>query len=378
MAYKHASRDKRRDSMPPGPKGYPIVGNLLALTDADKIPDLTRQWAKQYGPVVYTKMGAQDWVWLNSPKAIKDLIDKRSGKYSSRPRLPMMFEATSNENRIIFMPYGERWRNLRKIAHAGLNANISATYKPVQEFESKQLIYELCHAKDDKAFYDINRRYSASVIMTVTYGHRVSSWDDPWIKDIYSVLTRFTLASEPGRWLVDAFPSLASLPSWMVQGWWDTGRAWHQLDREIYLNYYRTLVKQIQEGTAPDCFIRDFYESGPEKFGIDEEAAAYAAGSLVEAGSESTSTVLNAWTLACQLYPRVLKEAQEEIDRVVGQDRMPTFEDEHDLPYIRAMVKETLRWWPITKTGMNHATTEDDWYEGHFIPKGSVVMLNWW
>ncbi|KAM5383723.1 hypothetical protein ACJZ2D_001712 [Fusarium nematophilum] len=378
LLYLFLTHDKRRQLLPPGPKGYPLVGNLPSLAKPDDIPRITRAWAKKYGPIVYTKIGGADWIWVNSAGAAKELMDKRGSKYSSRPRMPMAFEATSNQNREIFMPYGDRWRTLRKLSHAALNFNVSATYKPVQDFESKQVLYEFLHAKNDRAFYDINRRYSASVVMTVTYGHRVADWNDPYIKKIYEVLEHFTLMSEPGKWLVDAFPSLASLPSFLVQNWWKIGRQWFEYDREVYLQFYRDLVRQIQDGTAPNCFIRDFYQGGLEKSGISEEQAAYAAGGLVEAGSESTSTVINAWIRVCQIYPNVVTAAQEELDRVVGSERMPTYADEDNLPYIRAMVKETLRFWPITKPGMNHASTEDDWYNGYFIPKGSVVMLNWW
>lgn len=322
-------------------------------------------------------MGNVDWIWVNDSRTAKELFDKRGNKYSSRQKLPMAFDNASNGNRIIFMPYGERWRSLRRLSHAGLNLRTSATYKPIQDFESKQVLYEYLHASDDASFYDINRRYSASVVMTATYGHRVRGWDDPNIKKIYEVLDHFTRMSEPG-WLVDVFPALAGLPSWMTQNWWEIGRGWFAYDREVFLGFYRDMVGKVKEGTAPDCFIKDFYLSDPENSGINEEQAAYAAGSLVEAGSESTSTVINAWILACQLHPHVVAQAQEELDRVVGPDRMPTFDDEDDLPYIRSMVKETLRWWPITKTGMMHSSTEDDWYNGYFIPKGSAVMLNWW
>ena len=78
------------------------------------------------------------------------------------------------------------------------------------------------------------------------------------------------------------------------------------------------------------------------------------------------------------LFPEAQKKAQEELDRVVGADRLPDWEDEKDLPYVRSLIKEILRWRPVNKFGMTHATSEDDWYEGHFIPKGSVAVLNWW
>lgn len=76
--------------------------------------------------------------------------------------------------------------------------------------------------------------------------------------------------------------------------------------------------------------------------------------------------------------PAAIRAAQAELDRVVGANRTPTFADEPSLPFIRGMVKETLRLRPINKFGNNHYNTEDDWYEGHFIPRGSIIMANWW
>ncbi|KAL2014234.1 hypothetical protein VTN00DRAFT_1759 [Thermoascus crustaceus] len=95
---------------------------------------------------------------------------------------------------------------------------------------------------------------------------------------------------------------------------------------------WRTYGKKIKAGTAKPCFCKDFYESDPAKQGIDDLQAAFQAGELIEAES----------------------------------------------PYIRAIVKENLRLNPLNKFGMTHASTEDDWYEGIFTPKGSVVVLNWW
>lgn len=352
---------------------------MLDLSDADKIPEKSRQYA-EYGPVAYTKMGTQDFIWLNTATAVKELMDKKGAIYSSRPWMPMAFGNVSDGRRAIFMPYSEKWRNLRKISHAALNMATSNSYKPVQDFESKQVMYEFMKycSTDSEAYYDINRRYSASVILTVTYGHRVADWNDSVVKDIYHILEHFTLMAEPGAWLVDIFPSLTKLPSWMVQNWWNIGRQWFKEDSTTYLRLYRDMKARVQSGTAPDCFVKDFYLAAASEQEVDDLDAAYAAGGMVEAGSESTSSAINAWVIACLLYPDVVRKAQEEVDRVCGSDRMPEFSDEADMPYIRAMVKETMRWWPITKIGANHSTTEDDWYMGYFIPKGSQIILNWW
>ena len=71
------------------------------------------------------------------------------------------------------------------------------------------------------------------------------------------------------------------------------------------------------------------------------------------------------WMLAMLAYPETQKRAQAELDSVVGRDRVPTFSDFEHLPYIRAMVKETLRWRPIDPVGLPHRVIQDDWYKGN-------------
>ena len=84
------------------------------------------------------------------------------------------------------------------------------------------------------------------------------------------------------------------------------------------------------------------------------------------------------WPLAMLVYPETQARAHAELDAVVGRARLPTFADYPHLPYIRAMVKEVLRWRPVGPLGVPHRSTEDDWYEGMFIPKGTICIPNMW
>jgi len=84
------------------------------------------------------------------------------------------------------------------------------------------------------------------------------------------------------------------------------------------------------------------------------------------------------WTLAMLAYPETQARAHAELDAVVGRTRLPTFADYPHLPYIRAMVKEVLRWRTNAPIIVPHRVTEDDWYEGMFIPKGTVCLANAW
>jgi cytochrome P450 len=76
------------------------------------------------------------------------------------------------------------------------------------------------------------------------------------------------------------------------------------------------------------------------------------------------------------LHPNVQKRAQEEIDRIVGRDRMPTIDDRPSLPYVEALCREVLRWRPSGPLGFPHAAVDDDVYNGYYIPKGTNVFCS--
>ena len=77
-------------------------------------------------------------------------------------------------------------------------------------------------------------------------------------------------------------------------------------------------------------------------------------------------------------YPEAQRRAQTELDTVVGPDRLPTLDDEPDLPYVCALIRECLRWKSVTPTGVAHLSIEEDEYKGYRIPKGSLVVSNIW
>lgn len=78
------------------------------------------------------------------------------------------------------------------------------------------------------------------------------------------------------------------------------------------------------------------------------------------------------------LNPHVMSKAQEELDRVIGDERLPEFTEQVDLPYISAIAKETLRWGCPAPIGIPKQVMEDDVYNGHFIPAGANIIENVW
>ncbi|KAG6328499.1 hypothetical protein ID866_10590, partial [Astraeus odoratus] len=109
-----------------------------------------------------------------------------------------------------------------------------------------------------------------------------------------------------------------------------------------------------------------------------EEAIKGVAASSFLAGAETTFSTLLVFILAMVLFPEVQTKAQEEIDHVIGRQRLPDFNDRENMPYVEAVVLETLRWYPVIPLGVPHMTTEDDVFDGMYIPKGATVMINVW
>ena len=78
------------------------------------------------------------------------------------------------------------------------------------------------------------------------------------------------------------------------------------------------------------------------------------------------------------LHPHVVRKAQEELDRVVGNERLPELSDRENLPYVAALLKELLRWSCPLPFGIPRRVMEDDIYNGYHIPAGSTVVGNVW
>ena len=98
----------------------------------------------------------------------------------------------------------------------------------------------------------------------------------------------------------------------------------------------------------------------------------------MEAGSDTTSSTLLSFLLAMIKYPETLKKAKTEVDQLCGATRSPTSDNITELPYLRACMDETLRWRPVAAGGIPHMLTQDDTYEGYFLPKGTMLFANAW
>ncbi|THV08021.1 cytochrome P450 [Dendrothele bispora CBS 962.96] len=364
-----------RNKMPPGPLGIPFLGSRHQMPILKPWRKFT-EWNKHYGSVVSLFLGSTPVIVLGSAQVAWDLLEKRSEIYSSRPRFVVAGEILSDNHRGLMLSNATSlWRKWRKILHNGFHVRKSENYKEIQSLESKVLLQQILTNPDD---YEKHlQRFAASVVTSVTYGRRVDSVDE-WIvkENMDSMACKLSI---PGKYIVESWPWLLSLPrSWQ----WFRREPEERKKKDVhFLTYLLNDVRtRMNAGTSPDCLASQCLID-IDKIGMTELELAYSVSSPFGAGIETTAGTLVVFILAMLHYPSVMKKAQTELDSVVGHERLPEYEDRLNLPYINALVNETLRWRPVAILGGTpHAVTADDVYKGlqscRYIPRGSTIFAN--
>jgi len=190
-------------------------------------------------------------------------------------------------------------------------------------------------------------------------------------------MDKFNRATAPGAFLVNQMPVLLKVPDWFPgAGFKKLGKLWakdYWAMVDVPFNYVK---QQLAEGIAEDSFTARWLK---QKISPQEELdLKYASSSMFGAGGETSAVTFYVFYLAMCMHPEIQKKAQEEIDSVVGRDRLPTFEDRQHLPYLEAIGKEVTRYHSAVPNGLPHCVAQDDVHEGMFIPKGTMILVNIW
>lgn len=308
-------------------------------------------------------------------------MEKRSLKYSSRPRFVVMGEIY-NTGTILVQPYGKAWSIRRKLLHRALTPAALKTYKARQEAEATRLAFGLVEDPGDweRAF----DRFTASVVFSISYGHRIDSLDSPVIRQRLEFMHFMASLNVPGAYKAESFPVLKYLPEW-VAPWKRVIREHAELEGAANMALVNGVREDIRAGkergeeVTPSLTRNLLAVRDEEGIPLSDKDFSYVPASLFGAGSDTTASSMCSAILALVTHPDVVLAAHEELDAVIGDNRMPGFDDEEKLPYMRALVKEVLRWRPVAVLGGTpHASSEDDVYEGHYIPTGATILGNTW
>ncbi|KAK7057911.1 cytochrome P450 [Favolaschia claudopus] len=360
-----------KDHRPPGPSGLPIIGNIHQIRTRPWLA--FTEWSHKYGPLFRINVAGQTTIILNSHKAATDLLDRRSALYSDRPR-NIVTRILTGDMVFAFSQIGPIWRRMRKAAHDATGPQIVKTYHPLMEREALALTSQMLNFPTQ--FNDHIKRASASLLMAIVYGTPIMHSDDPLVEAIQQHVARNLASAAPGAFLVEYFTWMEKLPRWMCK-WRRDAEYWFEKDSAMLNGLFVDSKARQESGDDVPCVVATLIENMDEE-GLSEADAAWLGATLFSAGAETSSGQMEWFMISMILHPEAQKAAQHQIDDVVGRGRMPTLEDYEHLPYVRALVKELLRWRPVLPLGVPHRLSQDDWYEGHYIPKDSIVIPNVW
>ena len=250
---------------------------------------------------------------------------------------------------------------------------MAATYESSQLLESSRAVHNLI--QNPSSYQQIFEMYSAGLVFRIGYGKRLVTGKEEVLRRIIQVTHNLERIASPGTYLVDTIPALKHLPTCIAPFKAEAARL-HAEELSLFSGLLNDVRQKTLEGKSQPCFA-SYFATQQEKFQLSDEEGAYVIGTLFEAGSGTTAAAMMSFCLAMTLYPEWQALVWDELDRVCG-DRLPDFDDIPQLPAVRAVIKEVLRWRPVTAGGVPHQATRDDVYDGYFIPAGAVVHANQW
>ncbi|KAL5984950.1 hypothetical protein ACLOJK_038787 [Asimina triloba] len=395
------ARPKNKSSKgrkPPEPAGcLPIMGHLHQLATSDPLPRTLGAMADKYGPAFMLRLGTRRMLIVSGAEIARDCFTTNDKALAARPKSAYGDHLSYNYAMFGFASYGPYWREMRKIATSELLSNLRLkTLMHVREGEISHCINNLyqhwaaagMHDEGSQSSVDMKKclyGLTFNIVATMIVGKRFFGTTDD-TDEIVRVRRVMQDASFLGGVFVvsDALPFL----KWMDLEGHEAAmkRTAKELDSLLssWLQEHRE-KKQQQKTKSSAGDHHDFMDvmlsvlEGSQIPSYDTDTIIKATALiLIEAGSDSMSSVM-IWALALLMNNRhVLAKAREELDRHVGRDRHVEDSDIKSLVYLNAIVRETLRMYPPSPLGVPHEAMEDCSIAGYHIPKGTRVMVNMW
>ncbi|XP_072039683.1 cytochrome P450 2F3-like [Amphiura filiformis] len=371
-------------NIPPGPKPWPILGFLpdairMRRQDGFALHQMHNWLGKNFGPVSTTYIFGIRVVVVNGYKAVNELLNRHDlNARSSHGTMETQNGVPPIHQTGILRSSGDLWKELRKFSLTtlrGFGVGKRSFEEHIAE-ESKYLLEEL--ASTNGSPYDptvLLCNGVSNVICSVVFGKRHDYSEQKYQYFVHMIDEK--IANPESLLAITAFPILGKFP------FGPTKKALKQIS--LLRDYYKEMVDEHVKTFDPDNprdFI-DVYLNEISLRGQDTLQDKLFADNILAvlddfflAGTETTSTTLR-WALLYMMnYPKIQTKIQQEIDTVVGRDRLPKLSDKVDLPYVEAVLHEIQRHASIIHTTGPRYVPEDTTFEGYDIPKGTFLIPN--
>ncbi|KAI3829406.1 hypothetical protein L1987_03529 [Smallanthus sonchifolius] len=362
-------------NLPPQPWKLPLVGNIHHLIGAPPHQAL-RNIAQKLGPVVRLQLGQVSSVIISSLPLAKEIMKTHDITFANRPKLLGVEIITYNYTNIAFSPYGDYWRQMRKICVLELlSARKVQSFRSIREQESWDLTESIAKQKlqtinlSNKIFTMIN-----TIASRVTFGSRC--------KDQVTLLEliRGLIDLSGGFDVCDLFPSITLLP--LITGTKNKmlnirNKIDAVFDSIILEHKERCADGQSNEEDLVDVLLR-LKDDGGLEFPLSYDNIKAVILDMFAAGSDTSSVTIE-WVMSeLMKNPRVMKKAQDEIRQVLKGKTKIHESDIQELDYLKFVIKETLRLHPPLPLLLPRECRENCEIGGYRIPVKTKVIINAW
>ncbi|KAL5521414.1 hypothetical protein ACEPAG_9340 [Sanghuangporus baumii] len=367
--------------LPPSPSGFPFLGHVMKIPQTFAWRTFA-EWENLYGPVIFLKALGRPIIVVNSTDAACDLLEKKGANLSDRPKAPLLEMIGWNET-VAMMPYGHaQFRKQRRLMQEHLGTSAIRSYDRILIDRVRKFLHRLWLYPDE--FCQDIHGHVASIIIEVVYGHSISGnpVNDTCIVKNERAARISALCGNAGATVIDIFPFLRFVPAW-VPGMGLKRKALEARDAvrtAFSLPFEEAKSKKASGIEAPSILYRllDEYDDLREMSHEEEMDLKNFAGTFYNGGTDTTRTAITMFFLMMVFNQDIQKRAQNEIDSLIGVDRLPLPKDRANLPYIDCILKEVLRFHPPAPLGFPHASIQTDGYCGWTIPARSMIMPNVW
>ncbi|PWA59421.1 cytochrome P450 mono-oxygenase [Artemisia annua] len=357
----------------------PIIGHLYLLK-----PPVYQTLAKisaKYGPIVFLRFGSRRVLLVSSPSASKECFTKNDIIFANRPRMLFGKIIGNNHSSLVSSSYGENWRNLRKIASIEiLSIHRLNEFHDIRVDEGKLLVRKLVSSCSSSVnVKSVLYELMLNVMMRMISGKRYFGGDIPVV--IKEEGIQFSKILDDSFLFAGAAHIGDNLPILIWLGVNGLGNKLVELAKRRKV-FFQELIEQLRKSKGVNKkktmieVLLSLQESDPDYYTDDMIQSFILV--ILSAGTDTSAGTME-WALSLLLNnPQVLKKAQNEIDKVIGNDRFVDETDLVNLPYLRCIINETLRLCPPGPLLVPHESSEDCVVGGYNIPRGTMLLVNQW
>ncbi|CAL1368031.1 unnamed protein product [Linum trigynum] len=385
LMFLHRYKHKQTSSshLPPGPPGLPLIGNLFDIDSSAPHRSLWRL-SQVYGTLMSLKLGRTRVLVVSSARMAEEVMKTHDLVFCSRPSLTGSNHLSYDRLDVAFAPYDAYWREIRKICVVHLfNSNRVQSFCPIREGEVNQMIERISRyiSYDSKPFNLSESMLSmtSTIICRTAFGKSLEGNYGADMRSKLDLMLRESGAMFTGFFFSDHFPSLGFLDRF-------TGMMVRlKKNRKELDDFYQDIIDEHLNPKRAESAHKDVLDvllgimkEGPFKVQLTVDHIKGILMNIFIAGTD-TSAATVVWAMAYLMKnPTTLRKAQEEVRQVIEKKGFVKEEDIERLPYLKAVVKETMRLQPAAPLLLPRESSQDCYLNGYKIPGKTTVYVNAW